>query len=289
MVLARESRERTGIRDQGRRIGESQRRSRPFLATSSRSHSTVSMIRSAASAILRPARDLSISSCHRGFGTPASAGALAGGFTREALQQWAANEWSPRNTRGKRRRVVSNQEADFDSNLPYADQFLRQVSPECSRWLEVQPYPSSQLGRSLFASRRFAPERLLLGAYASVFCKRPSKSVPTRFDVGDSFIVWTVAAKSPLELILTWEFPPKWGAEDLSDDNGNGKAWQVRGCTQLSFDPKIRRIYMGNAFDGMSKVVESAMVPAHQKYTIFLLEGLVEDLEMSAQESVHNN
>ena len=46
---------------------------------------------------------------------------------------------------------------------------------------------------------------------------------------------------------------------------------------------------MGNAFDGMSKVVESAMVPAHQKYTIFLLEGLVEDLEMSAQESVHNN
>ena len=73
------------------------------------------------------------------------------------------------------------------------------------------------------------------------------------------------------------------------DDNGNGKAWHVRGCTQLSFDPKIRRIYMGNAFDGMSKVVESAMVPAHQKYTIFLLEGLVEDLEMSAQESVHNN
>ena len=46
---------------------------------------------------------------------------------------------------------------------------------------------------------------------------------------------------------------------------------------------------MGNAFDGMSKVVESAMVPAHQKYTNFLLEGLVEDLEMSAQESVHNN
>mmetsp|Transcript_58553 Transcript_58553/g.174347 ORF Transcript_58553/g.174347 Transcript_58553/m.174347 type:complete len:219 (-) Transcript_58553:65-721(-) len=183
-----------------------------------------------------------------------SRGALAGGFNKEALRRWAALEWG------------ESSWSDFDDEVtdgaPYTDLFSRAITKECSSWLNSNPRPSSVLGRSFFGSSSFAPERTVLTPFFSG--SRGTLSVPTRFDVGEKFLAWTVAVRSPHELICTWSI--------------GGAA---RGCTMVAFDPALKKVFHGSAVESSTKrnIVFQTMLPMHVRYSQFLLAGMADHLE----------
>lgn len=189
-----------------------------------------------------------------------SSGALGGGYSKENLAYFAASHFAER----RRRRKIQD-EVDEDE-LPYADMFNQQISSDTNEWLKSHPSPSVVLARSFFASAAFAPERTIL----SLATSGPGKALPdVSFNVGDSHLLWTVAAKSPLEIILTWEL------ESLG---------LAKGVTQLAFDPSLRRVYQGNALNQVPAWAES-LIPLHERYANYLLQGMVDEIENAALKS----
>ena len=193
-----------------------------------------------------------------------SSGALGGGYSKENLAYFAASHFAERR---KRRRIED--EVDEDE-LPYADMFNQQISSDANEWLKSHPSPSVVLARSFFDPAAFAPERTIL----SLSTIGPGKALPEMsFNVGESHLLWTVAVKSPLEIILTWEL------ESLGF---------AKGATQLAFDPSLRRVYQGNALDQVPEWATS-LVPLHERYAKYLLQGMVDEIESAAVKSGASN
>lgn len=201
-----------------------------------------------------------------------SSGALGGGYSKEnlayyAASHWAAQEQDQQSKRKRRRRIQDDVEED---ELPYADMFHQQISSDANEWLKSHPSPSVVLARSFFSSAAFVPERFILNLATSA----PTKALSdASFNVGESHLVWSVAAKSPLEMILTWEL------ESMG---------LAKGATQLAFDPSLRRLYQGNA---LKQVPDWAvpLLPLHERYAKYLLQGMVDVVENAAQKSVASN
>ena len=196
-----------------------------------------------------------------------SSGALGGGYCKLNLAYFAARHWtkhaddptavssSQQSERRRRRRIQDELDED---ELPYADMFHRQISPDANKWLRLHPSPSVLLARAFFSSDAFAPERTILSLAPN---SGPSQSLSdSSFNIGETHLLWTVAVKSPLEMILTWEL------ESLG---------RLKGATQLAFDPAMRRVYQGNALD---RVPQWAMplIPLHERYAEYLLHGMSE-------------
>ncbi len=193
-------------------------------------------------------------------------GALPGGFSREALQQWAMNEWGNSNTRkrGQQQRRGELQQV-HEHHLPYVDLFSQKISPECVDYLndsdtdnqqKRRRHPSSELTECFFSSKHFLPERFVLTFLFSLFgsslpqtqtsTPKPQSltstsndtvtitTMPSSFVTGTKYLAWTVASQSPLEVICTWQF--------------NFNSFNVKGCTMIAYDPLLRRVYHGNCF-----------------------------------------
>ena len=170
-----------------------------------------------------------------------SKGALAGGFTKEGLQQFGKRLWNEKQ----------------DDRDPYSDLFYDKISAPCSTWLDSHHDPSAEIAKAFFSSRRFYPERMLMTPFLY------DKMHVPEFREGDKFLAWEVISKSPLELICSWNL---------------GK---VQGLTTVAFDPKLRRLYHGNCidFDTSDSRVFQALVPLHCHYAKFLLGGMKDVLE----------
>jgi hypothetical protein len=146
--------------------------------------------------------------------------------------------------------------------------FHQSISHDASSWLQSRLSPADTLAHAFYGSKRFAPERTLLSLASS---GGVNTSKPDAFDVGETYLLWTVAVKSPLELILKWELK---------------SLGLMKGATQLAFDPKIRRVYQGNAIDCVPAWAEP-LLPAHERYATYLLSGMVDDIEkMAAEERI---
>lgn len=173
-----------------------------------------------------------------------SNGALAGGFTSEALQQWATHHWD-------------------DKNGPYVDLFYEKVSPASIEYLNEQKHPSSELTKCYFTSNQFIPERFLI---SPVF---PSgvRDLPEVFSLNEQYLAWTVAVQTPLEIICTWQ---------LNET--------VKGCTMIAYDPVLRRVYNGNGIHSSvtNNSIFHATLPFHTKYAKLLLSGMAQELEKRA-------
>lgn len=207
-----------------------------------------------------------------------SSGALGGGFSKHNLAFFAARHWakhddaddptavssSQQSERRRRRRIQD--EVDEDE-LPYADMFHQQISPDASKWLRSHPSPSVVLARAFFSSDAFAPERTILSLGPN---SGPSQAMSdSSFNIGETHLLWTVTVKSPLEMILTWEL------ESLG---------RLKGATQLAFDPSMRRVYQGNALDRVPQWAVP-LIPLHERYAEYLLQGLVSEIEFAALKS----
>ena len=179
-----------------------------------------------------------------------SRGALAGGFNKEGLKRWAAQEWH-----NDTARTGCN---DKTGEL-YVDMFSHSLTKECATWLDTHRSPSIELGKSYFGSNHFLPERIGLTPF---FYQH--SDMPTRFEQSDSFLVWTVAVRAPLEIICTWNGP-------------------FRGCTMLAFDPKLRKVFHGTCIHTAStSPLQKSLTPFHIRYSKFLLTGMVQQLENEA-------
>ena len=174
-------------------------------------------------------------------------GALPGGFTKEALSQWAQHTWK-------------------DSKEPYVDLYSEKISPECTEYLKHQSNPSSDLTKCFFGSNRFLPERCML---TLIF--RENYILPDVFNTDSKFLAWNVAAHTPLETICTWELRQT-----------------VKGCTMIGFDPQLRRIYHGNCIHSSfaDNDMFRAMLPLHNNYAKFLLNGMVNQIEDQSRTGV---
>ncbi len=173
-------------------------------------------------------------------------GALPGGFTQEALAQWAQHTLK-------------------DDKEPYADLFSESISFDCNEYLKHQPHPSSDLTKCFFGSNRFIPERYLLTPF---FFRNNNHNLPNVFSTNEKFLAWTVIVHSPLETICTWEF-----------------GQSVKGCTMIGFDPKLRRVYHGNCIHSSvtDKAFFHASLPIHVRYAKFLLNGMVYKIESQSR------
>lgn len=171
-----------------------------------------------------------------------SRGALAGGFTKEALQGWAQDFWN-------------------EEHVQFVDLYSQKVSSQCSAWLNVHPNPSSQLVRAFYGSIQFLPERMLLTPFCYADCTLPKKDA--KIQRGQKFLLWTVVADTPHEMILEWSV----GGKSL-------------GCTMVAFDPCLRKVYQGNC---LKFEPDSFSTKVHTWYAQLLLSGMVHKLEQEAK------
>lgn len=214
-----------------------------------------------------------IQESYRYLGATNSRGAIAGGFTRQALLNFAQNHWNMPNissiSNSRRRSFPDNNE----SAPYYSDLFSHKVSIECSNWIEKRTHPSVTLARSFFGSWRFLPERILLtpllfvlGSGTASSCLKKLESNP--FSVKDTHLVWTVEVQALHELILHYT------------------SGSVRGLTTVAFDPALRKVYHGNCIEVLDSEDRGKawgiMVSFHRWYAQFLLRGMVLDLEHKA-------
>ena len=174
-----------------------------------------------------------------------SQGALPGGFSCEALSQWAVNHWC-------------------DEGEPYVDLFHKKVPQHCIEYLNSQTYPSSELTKCFFGSNKFVPERILL-TQSQLF--KEYTDVPTVFSIDTKYLAWTVASESPLEIICTWEFS------------------EMKGCTMIAYDPQLRRVYNGHGIHSSAtkSSLFQALVPFHRNYADLLFSGMVEEIERKSK------
>lgn len=197
---------------------------------------------------------------------------LAGGFTLDSLKHWALlsnfgqesfDQLKSQEIRRRRRRI------DDDENQPYVDLFSKRISDESNDYLKTQPSPSDALARAFFGSKHFLTERMIL---TPIYTLSGSSSItlPRSFAMNDRFLAWRVAMKSPLELILSWNVS------------------NVNGVTMFAYDPSLRKVYHGNCINVAEDTIQDrplAMrgIQLHNRYAQFLLDGMVEEIELSCQ------
>lgn len=193
---------------------------------------------------------------------------LAGGFTLDSLKHWALlsnfgqesfDQLKSQEIRRRRRRL------DDDENQPYVDLFSKQISDESNDYLKTQISPSDVLARSFFGSKNFMAERMILTPIYTL-SGSSSISLPRSFSMNDRYLAWTVAMKSPLELILSWNVS------------------NVNGVTMFAYDPSLRKVYHGNCINIAADTLHDRPlalrgIQLHSRYAQFLLDGMVEEIE----------
>ena len=181
-----------------------------------------------------------------------SRGALAGGFSKENFAGWAQREWGKAD-------VSDDKEPDH-----YIDLFAAKISGPCAAMLEQHPHPSSALARAMFQSIRFTPERWIL----SIFIPSANRELPDVFQRKSSYLMFHAADVSPHEIIFKWS---------------------ATGCTMLAVDPKVRRCYLLGSGIKSSRFLagslfQKILTPLHIRYSQFLIDGAVNELERQAEE-----
>ena len=173
-----------------------------------------------------------------------SKGALAGGFTREGLEQYAKRFW--------------NEENDLQTNL-----FSQKLSFGCSQWLDSHHDTSGELAQAYFGSQRFLPERLLMSPFFLNQANLPE------FKENDRFLAWEVTNKAPLEVICSCEFGEVKGLTMMAFDprlqrlyHGNSVSVdsQTSQTKAFSLMNQFRIHYAKFLLDGMANALEQLAV-----------------------------
>jgi hypothetical protein len=173
-------------------------------------------------------------------------GALAGGYSKDNLVQWADREWGLKDSR---------------VGEHYVDLLKHKVSPQCAAMLETHPHPSSALIRAFFQSTPFTPERIFI----TTLGLRKDTNLPTVFRRDDSYLFWTARDVTPHEVILCWEMGSN------------------RGFTMVAVDPRARFVYFGSGIqhadfhEGI--LFRKILTPFHVFYSNLLIKGMVAKLE----------
>ena len=177
-------------------------------------------------------------------------GALPGGFSKEALSQWAQYTWN-------------------DTKEPYVDLFSAKISLECTEYLKHQSNPSSDLTKCFFGSNRFLPERCML---TLIF--RENYALPDVFSTDSKFLAWSAAVNTPLETICTWELRQTViGCTMIGFDPQLRRVYHGN-CIHSSF-----------ADNDWFK----ASLPFHNNYAQFLLNGMVNQIEAQSRRGVSSD
>lgn len=194
---------------------------------------------------------------------------LPGGYSKEGLREWSilTNFGADCNANSQEMRRRRRQLSDDD--LPYVDLFSKRVGGECCRYLADHPSPSDVLGKSFFGSNAFAAEKMFLSVLNSLYSnERATSNPPSTFQLGDTYLQWTVTSKTPLELIFSW----------------NIESAEVKGCTMVAFDPSSRKAFHGNCFNVSEERIQGVLpemgIQMHVKYATFLLDGMIDELEV---------
>jgi hypothetical protein len=173
-------------------------------------------------------------------------GALAGGFTKDNLTQWAEREWGLK---------------DSSIGGHYVDLLKHKVSPQCAAMLETHPHPSSALANAFFQSAPFTPERIIVTTLGIT----KTNNLPTVFRPGDSYLFWTAKDVTPHEIILRW------------------KLGSSQGFTMVALDPRARFVYFGSGIEyadlHQGFLFRKIMTPFHMFYSNLLIKGMVAKLE----------
>ena len=214
--------------------------------------------RSSLIAKVAPPRSKHTNTSERSFSSSASLGqsrgALAGGFSKENLADWAKREW------GDVGATSTSQQPDH-----YVDLHSAKISGACAAMLEEHSHPSSAVGRTMFQSNQFTPERWIWSA----LMPSSNRDLPEVFQRTGSYLVFHVTDVTPHELIFKWT---------------GGRA---SGCTMVAVDPRTRRIYLGSGIKSASFLegtfFRQVLTPLHIRYSRFLLQGAVEQLERQAE------
>jgi len=204
--------------------------------------------------------------------------ALAGGFNADGLREWAMltnfgadsyDSLTGQELRRRRRMIPED-----PKKQPYVDLFSKRVSDESSDYLMSHSSPSDALGRAFFGSKSFMGEKLVLSSLNTLFSFYPvgTTTIPTHFKLNGQYLLWTVTAKSPLELICSYKLA----------------GLNIKGCTMLAFDPSLRKAYHGNVIDVTEEVTRGFLteigIRMHVNYAEFLLAGMANELENMANE-----
>mmetsp|Transcript_1918 Transcript_1918/g.2336 ORF Transcript_1918/g.2336 Transcript_1918/m.2336 type:complete len:198 (+) Transcript_1918:59-652(+) len=170
-------------------------------------------------------------------------GALAGGFSREALQQWSMQEWN-------------------DKHSPYSDLLSQKVSTASIDYLNEHPHPSSELAKFFFKSVPFAPERIILTPF-----RYQHSALPNIFTEGTKYLFWTVRVHTPLEIILRWQLNGIDGCTMIAYDPQIKRVYHGN-----SIHSSVTK---NNVF--------RALTPLHVQYAKLLLSGMVQELESNIE------
>lgn len=200
---------------------------------------------------------------------------LGGGFTKDGLQQWAmlTNFGNESEMNGQQIRRRKRELSGLSNDSPYTDLFSQQISRHCCDYLLHQPSPSGLLGQAFFRSTNFSPEKCFLLAinYAFSFYPKQAVNMP-EFQLNDQYLQWRVTMKAPMELICTWEL----------------ERYGLKGCSMMAFDPSLCKAHHGNCINIPTKQLEGfkyrSAMKLHELYAKFLLDGMVKELELNAQQ-----
>ena len=169
-----------------------------------------------------------------------SKGALAGGFSREGLEEYAKGLW------------------ETDSDV-ITDLSSRKVTLQCSQWLEAHDDTSGELAKAYFGSKNFLPERILISPF---FLQQ--RHLP-EFREKDRFLAWDVTLKAPLEVICSWDNGRFKGLTMMAFDpklhrvyHGNSLCVndQTSETLLFSFMNQFHARYAEYLLDGMSNTLE---------------------------------
>ena len=178
---------------------------------------------------------------------------------------------------GQQMRRRKRQLSDASGDSPYVDLFSQRISRQCCDYLLHQPSASGLLGQAFFGSKTFLPEKYFLLAMNYAFSLYPKQalSIP-EFQLNDRYLQWRVTMKAPMELICTWE----------------SERYGLKGSSMMAFDPSLRKAYHGNCINIPMRRMEgfgySYATKLHVFYAKFLLDGMVNELELNAAKDVEN-
>jgi len=200
-----------------------------------------------------------------------SKGALGGGFTQEGLEEYAKQLWNVQ--KEKQDDEQNNNNVGYPTTI--TDLSSQRISIECTQWLDSHDDASSKLANAYFGSLRFLPERLLMtplfyfsNRHQTTEQRQQQQQVlnlPNKFQLNHEFLAWRVVAKTPLEIICSWEFG------------------SYKGLTMMAFDPRLQKVYHGNSMYLNSQVLQTKgfalLNQFHLFYAKFLLVGMANKLE----------
>lgn len=114
-------------------------------------------------------------------------------------------------------------------------------------------------------------ERVFLSSLNSVFRTYPESStiLPDQFNLNGRYLHWKASLIAPLEIMYTYQID----------------GLHLRGCTMLAYDPSLKKVYHGNCIDIAEERVQSSLgVRMHVRYAKYLLDGMIRELEVLAND-----